>query len=52
MIFIPLFVKICYVQTDQKSPPNHFIGAAHSRLTTTQNPQLSARFHEFSRTQN
>jgi hypothetical protein len=26
--FIPLFVKICYVQTEKKSLPNHFIGAA------------------------
>jgi hypothetical protein len=25
-----LFVKICYVQTEKKSPPNHFIGAASS----------------------
>jgi hypothetical protein len=28
--FIPLFVKICYVQTGKKTRPNHFIGAASS----------------------
>jgi hypothetical protein len=33
-MFIPLFVKICYVQTEKKSPPNHFIGAASSNKVT------------------
>jgi hypothetical protein len=30
LYFIPLFVKICYVQTGKKTRPNHFIGAASS----------------------
>ena len=33
--FIPLFVKICYVQTEKKSPPNHFIGAASTNKVKT-----------------
>jgi hypothetical protein len=30
LTFIPLFVKICYVQTGKKTRPNHFMGAASS----------------------
>jgi hypothetical protein len=30
MNFIPLFVKICYVQTGKNPLPNHFIGTASS----------------------
>jgi hypothetical protein len=29
-----LFVKICYVQTEKKPLPNHFIGAASSNKVT------------------
>ncbi len=35
--FIPLFVKICYVQTGKKPLPNHFIGAASSNKPPTLN---------------
>jgi hypothetical protein len=40
-----LFVKICYVQTEKKSPPNHFIGAASSNKVKASTNNLL--FHLF-----
>jgi hypothetical protein len=45
--FIPLFVKICYVQTEKFSTPNHFIEGTMSNKVKTSINNIDKQGYNF-----